>query len=84
MYKIGDDVIYSNGERKFNRDIIVGLIHKDLLNLTEYSMHMAKLIDAGRNKSATEFAISLLQTLLIQESSVNLNFPIWLMCWQSF
>ncbi|CAL5366926.1 unnamed protein product [Camellia sinensis] len=75
-------VIYSNGERKFNRDIIVVLIHKDLLNLTEYSLHMAKLIDAGRNKSATEFAISLLQTLLIQESSVNLNFPIWLMCWQ--
>ncbi|CAL5364196.1 unnamed protein product [Camellia sinensis] len=69
----GQLVIYSNEERKFNRDIIVGLIHKDLLNLTEYNMHMAKLIDAGRNKSATEFAISLLQTLLIQESSVSVS-----------
>ncbi|KAF5959836.1 hypothetical protein HYC85_001045 [Camellia sinensis] len=66
-------VIYSNEERKFNRDIIVGLIRKDLLNLTEYNMHMAKLIDAGRNKSATEFAISLLQTLLIQESRVSVS-----------
>ncbi|GMP24043.1 hypothetical protein CsSME_00001440 [Camellia sinensis var. sinensis] len=76
MYKIGDDVIYSNEERKFNRDIIVGLIRKDLLNLTEYNMHLAKLIDAGRNKSATEFAISLLQTLLIQELRVSVSeFP---------
>ncbi|CAL5366920.1 unnamed protein product [Camellia sinensis] len=66
-------VIYSNEERKFNRDIIVGLIRKDLLNLTEYNMHMAKLIDAGRNKSATEFAISLLQTLLIQELRVSVS-----------
>lgn len=42
-------VIYSDEERKFNTDITVGLIHKDLLNLAEYNMHMAKLIDAGRN-----------------------------------
>lgn len=66
-------VIYSDEERKFNMDITVGLIHKDLLNLAEYNMHMAKLIDAGRNKAATEFAISLLQTLLIQDSRVSVS-----------
>ncbi|KAL6321921.1 hypothetical protein AAG906_035821 [Vitis piasezkii] len=66
-------VIYSDEERKFNTDITVGLIHKDLLNLAEYNMHMAKLIDAGRNKAATEFAISLLQTLLIQDSRVSVS-----------
>ncbi|KAL7173301.1 hypothetical protein ACSBR2_032712 [Camellia fascicularis] len=31
---------------------------------------MAKLLDGGRNKAATEFAISLIQTLLINDSKV--------------
>lgn len=48
-------MIYSDEERKFNTDITVGLIRKDLLNLAEYNMHMAKLIDAGRNSMYREF-----------------------------
>ncbi|XP_058008298.1 uncharacterized protein LOC110666945 isoform X2 [Hevea brasiliensis] len=63
-------VIYSDEERKFNKDITVGLICSELLNLAEYNVHMAKLIDGGRNKSATEFAISLIQALVIEESKV--------------
>ncbi|PQM37003.1 CCR4-NOT transcription complex subunit 1 isoform X1 [Prunus yedoensis var. nudiflora] len=63
-------VIYSEEDRKFNKDITVGLIHSELLNLAEYNVHMAKLIDGGRNKPATEFSISLLQTLVIEESKV--------------
>ncbi|KAK7277081.1 hypothetical protein RIF29_18231 [Crotalaria pallida] len=63
-------VIYSEEERKFNKDITVGLIRNELLNLTEYNVHMAKLIDGGRNKAATEFSISLLQTLVIEEPKV--------------
>ncbi|KAK4372034.1 hypothetical protein RND71_007418 [Anisodus tanguticus] len=63
-------VIYSDEERKFNKDITVGLIRSELLNLAEYNVHMAKLLDAGRNKSATEFAISLIQTLVISDSRV--------------
>ncbi|CAN6300160.1 unnamed protein product [Urochloa humidicola] len=62
-------VIYSDEEKKFNIDIIVGLIHSDLLNLGEYNVNLAKLIDGGRNKAATEFAISLIQTLVTQDSS---------------
>nr|CAB3495279.1 unnamed protein product [Digitaria exilis] len=62
-------VIYSDEEKKFNMDIIIGLIHSDLLNLGEYNVHLAKLIDGGRNKTATEFAISLVQTLVTQDSS---------------
>ncbi|EPS67619.1 hypothetical protein M569_07155, partial [Genlisea aurea] len=61
-------VIYSEDDRKFNRDIAIGLIQCDLLNLAEYSLHMAKLIDGGRNKVATEFAISLIQALIVQDS----------------
>ncbi|XP_021286308.1 CCR4-NOT transcription complex subunit 1-like [Herrania umbratica] len=66
-------VIYSDEHRKFNTNVIVGLMRKGLLNLAEYNKHMAKLIDAGKNKTATEFAISLLETLLIQESSLTLS-----------
>ena len=42
-------VIYSDEEKKFNLDIIIGLIRSDLLNLGEYNVHLAKLIDGGRN-----------------------------------
>ncbi|XP_019463581.1 PREDICTED: CCR4-NOT transcription complex subunit 1 isoform X2 [Lupinus angustifolius] len=63
-------VTYSEEERKFNKDITVGLIRSELLNLTEYNGHMSKLIDGGRNKAATEFSISLLQTLVIEEPKV--------------
>ena len=49
-------MIYSDEERKFNTNITVGLIRKDLLNLAEYIKHMAKLIDAGRNSMYRKFS----------------------------
>ncbi|XP_078446307.1 transcription regulator isoform X2 [Wolffia australiana] len=67
-------VIYSDEERKLNKDIAVGLIYSELLNLAEYNAHLAKLIDGGRNKAATEFAIALVQTLVSQESSLSAEF----------
>ncbi|KAG2320415.1 hypothetical protein Bca52824_013628 [Brassica carinata] len=63
-------VIYSEEERKLNKDITIGLIQRELLNLAEYNAHMAKHLDGGRNKSATDFSISLLQSLVTEESSV--------------
>ncbi|GMI99089.1 hypothetical protein like AT1G02080 [Hibiscus trionum] len=63
-------VIYSDDERKFNKDITVGLIQSELLNLAEYNVHMAKYIDGGRNKAAMDFAVSLLQSLFSDESRV--------------
>ncbi|KAK4414642.1 CCR4-NOT transcription complex subunit [Sesamum alatum] len=63
-------VIYSEEDRKFNKDITLGLIRSELLNLAEYNVHMAKLLDAGRNKAATEFVISLIQTLVINDSKL--------------
>ncbi|KZV18909.1 hypothetical protein F511_17815 [Dorcoceras hygrometricum] len=63
-------VMYSDEDRKFNKDITVGLIGSELLNLAEYNVYMAKLIDAGRNKAATEFAISLIQSLVVNDSKV--------------
>ncbi|XWS60105.1 hypothetical protein CRYUN_Cryun07bG0005900 [Craigia yunnanensis] len=66
-------VIYSDEDRKFNTNITIGLMRKGLLNLAEYNKHMEKLIDAEKNNTATEFAISLLETLLVQESSLTLS-----------
>ncbi|KAL5999839.1 hypothetical protein ACLOJK_038126 [Asimina triloba] len=66
-------VIYSDEERKFNKDITIGLIRSELLNLAEYNVHLAKLIDGGRNKAATEFAISLVQVLVVQEPGVSIS-----------
>ncbi|KAF2546740.1 hypothetical protein F2Q70_00019094 [Brassica cretica] len=63
-------VIYSEEERKLNKHITIGLIQRELLNLAEYNVHMAKYLDGGRNKSATDFSISLLQSLVTEESSV--------------
>ncbi|XP_057867287.2 uncharacterized protein LOC131074644 isoform X3 [Cryptomeria japonica] len=66
-------VIYSDEERKFNKDITVGLIRSELINLTEYNIHLAKLVDGGRNASATEFAIFLVQTCVVQEPGVSVS-----------
>ncbi|XP_076942862.1 uncharacterized protein LOC143612873 [Bidens hawaiensis] len=63
-------VIYSDDERKFNKDITVGLVRRELLNLADYNNHLAKLLDAGKNKVATEFAISLIQTLVASDARV--------------
>jgi CCR4-NOT transcription complex subunit 1 len=50
-------VIYSDEERKFNKDITLGLMRSELLNLAEYNVHMAKLIDGGRNSMSREFLL---------------------------
>ncbi|CAH8358576.1 unnamed protein product [Eruca vesicaria subsp. sativa] len=63
-------VIYSEEERKLNKNITIGLIQRELLNLAEYNVHMAKHLDGGRNKIATDFSISLLQFFVTEESSV--------------
>ncbi|CAL5352855.1 unnamed protein product [Camellia sinensis] len=56
----------------------------ELLNLSEYNVHMAKLLDGGRNKAATEFAISLIQTLLINDSKVISKLHNFVDCWLSW
>jgi CCR4-NOT transcription complex subunit 1 len=62
-------VIYSDEEKKYNIEIITALIRSELLYLGEYNVYLAKLIDGGKNKVATEFAVSLVQTLITQDSA---------------
>ncbi|XP_072963541.1 uncharacterized protein [Typha angustifolia] len=66
-------VIYSDEEKKFNKEITIGFIRSELLNLAEYNVHLAKLIDGGRNKAATEFAISLVQSFISQDAGVSMS-----------
>lgn len=42
-------VVYSDEDRKFNREITVGLIRSELINLNDYNLHLTKWIDGGRN-----------------------------------
>lgn len=47
-------VLYSHEEKKFNLEIVIGLICYDLLNLGDYNAHLAKLIDGGRNSMSKQ------------------------------
>ncbi|CAL5424268.1 unnamed protein product [Camellia sinensis] len=49
--EIISEVIYSDEDRKFDKDITIGLLCSELLNLAEYNVHMAKLLDGGRNST---------------------------------
>lgn len=50
-------MIYSEEERKLNKDITIGLIQRDLLSLAEYNVHMAKHLDGGRNSKLTAYPL---------------------------
>lgn len=47
-------MVYSDEERKFNQEIIVGLIRSELINLTDYNLHLVKWIDGGRNSMLSQ------------------------------
>lgn len=64
-------VVYSDEERKLNREITVGLIQSELINLADYNIHLAKLMDGGRNAMATDFAVHLVKSCVIQENLVG-------------
>ncbi|BBN05282.1 CCR4-NOT transcription complex subunit 1 [Marchantia polymorpha subsp. ruderalis] len=66
-------VIYSDEDRKFNREITVGLIRSELIYLTDYNLHLAKLIDGGRNNAALEFSMYLVKTCVVEDGGVSNN-----------
>ncbi|KMZ62601.1 hypothetical protein ZOSMA_450G00130 [Zostera marina] len=66
-------VVYLDEERKFNKDITVALIHSELLNISEYDVHLTKIIDGGRNKTALDFVMSLVYSLIVQDSSFSMS-----------
>lgn len=64
-------IMYSDEERKYNREIMVGLIRSELIHLADYNLFLAKLMEGGRNAAATEFAIYLVQTCVVQDAGVS-------------
>ncbi|KAG0608479.1 hypothetical protein M758_8G108900 [Ceratodon purpureus] len=64
-------VIYSDEERRYNREITVGLIRSELINLSDYNVQLTKLIDGGRNKEAVDFAAYLVKTCVIEDAGVS-------------
>ena len=42
-------VMYADEDRKYNKEIMAGLIRSELIHLAEYNVYLAKLIDGGRN-----------------------------------
>jgi CCR4-NOT transcription complex subunit 1 len=42
-----------------------------LIILTDYNLHLAKLIDGGRNKDAVDFAAYLVKTCVIDDAGVS-------------
>lgn len=64
-------VIYSDEERRYNREITVGLIRSELINLSDYNVQLTKLMDGGRNKDAVDFAAYLVKTCVIEDSGVS-------------
>ncbi|KAI3853766.1 hypothetical protein MKW98_025283 [Papaver atlanticum] len=72
-------VIYSDGEHNSNK-----AIHSELLNLAEYNMHVAKLVNAGRNRTAMRVCNPLLQILVTPDAElVSLSSIISWSHWQS-
>ncbi|KAK1424941.1 hypothetical protein QVD17_20282 [Tagetes erecta] len=62
--------VLDSDDRKFNKEVTVGLIQRRLLNLAQYSFHMARLINAGKSRTAIEFSISLVKTLETSDARV--------------
>jgi CCR4-NOT transcription complex subunit 1 len=60
-------VIYSDDARKLHQEITEGLVRARLLNLTEFDSHLAKLMNAGRNQAATDFAAHLVRQCIVAE-----------------
>ena len=60
-------VLYSDEERKLHQEIAEGLVRARLLSLTEFDSHVAKLMNAGRDAPATEFATHLVHQCILAE-----------------
>ena len=64
---VSDLLFYSDDERKLHGEIVGALLHAGLLSMAELSAHLAKHIDGGRNVLATNFAVRLVRTALLEE-----------------
>jgi CCR4-NOT transcription complex subunit 1 len=64
-------IIYSDVDRKLNKEITSGFISLGLVNVSEFDPHMAKLMDNGRNQNVLDFNIFLVSYSLVQKQDVT-------------
>jgi CCR4-NOT transcription complex subunit 1 len=63
-------LLFSEDERKMNRSVVFGLIQQGLINVKEYAMALAKLMDNGRSAPAVDFTKTLVRSLVIEKKVV--------------
>ena len=70
--KLTEWVTYAPPDSKFNVNIARGLIRSRLLVISEFDLHVAKLIDpSGRNPDAAEFAMNFLHACVVEDGSLG-------------
>eukprot|EP00742_Colponemidia_sp_Colp-10_P004133 GILJ01004411.1.p1 GENE.GILJ01004411.1~~GILJ01004411.1.p1 ORF type:complete len:2283 (+),score=370.59 GILJ01004411.1:173-7021(+) len=62
---------YSDDERKLHKDITIGFIRSQLINVADFDTMLSKMIDTGRGTAPMEFAIHLVKTLVLEEHNVT-------------
>ena len=62
--------LYSDAERKLNREIMFPLIQAGMVQPAEFTAHLAKHLDGGRNGAAVAFSMALVRTLVLDERAV--------------
>ena len=64
---VSDLLLYSDDEHKLHTEVVSALLHAGLLSMSELSSHLAKHIDGERNVAATQFAMRLVRTAVLDE-----------------
>jgi CCR4-NOT transcription complex subunit 1 len=62
-------IIYADDERKYNVPVTIALLLSGLLNVVEYDMQLAKVMETGRG-SAVEFCVKLIRKCVLDEPSI--------------
>ncbi|EPZ34325.1 CCR4-Not complex, Not1 subunit of unknown function DUF3819 domain-containing protein [Rozella allomycis CSF55] len=62
-------IIYADDERKYNVPVTIALLLSGLLNVVEYDMQMAKVMETGRI-SAIEFCVKLIRRCVLDEPAI--------------
>lgn len=60
-------LLFSDEDRKFNRDIVEDLVRARLVNMGELDTHLAKLLAGARGATALEFTAHLVQRCVVVE-----------------
>ena len=65
--------MYSPLQRKFHKQITTGLLNEHLIKVSDFDAHLAKKMDAGRNKAAVDFAIEMITQCLVEADPATVS-----------